>query len=131
MQPMSIKVEVSWGEMLDKVTILQIKTERIQDAAKVANVRRELDALSGERARALALAPAVAGLERELKGVNEALWDIEDEIRDCERRKDFGARFVELARAVYVTNDQRSVVKRRLNDALGSDLVEEKSYQAY
>ena len=128
---MSIKVEVSWGELLDKVTILQIKAERIRDAAKVANVNRELQALAAERGQALALQPGAAALEQELKQVNEALWDIEDEIRDCERRKDFGPRFVELARAVYVTNDRRSAVKRQLNDLLGSALTEEKSYQAY
>jgi len=128
---MSIKVEVSWGELVDKITILQIKAERIQDAAKVANVRRELQALDAERRQALALDPGAAGLERQLKEVNEALWDIEDEIRDCERRKDFGPRFIELARAVYVTNDRRSLVKRQLNELLGSSLIEEKSYQAY
>lgn len=128
---MSIMVEVSWGELLDKVTILQIKEERIQDAAKVANVRKELAALAREHQRALEMNPAVPGLMAELKRINEALWEIEDEIRDWERRKDFGARFIELARAVYVTNDERAAVKRQLNDALGSELVEEKSYQAY
>lgn len=128
---MSIMVEVSWGELLDKVTILQIKEERIQDAAKVANVRKELAALAREHQRALAMEPSVPALMADLKGINEALWDIEDEIRDWERRKDFGARFIELARAVYVTNDQRAAVKRQLNEALGSGLVEEKSYQAY
>jgi len=128
---MSIKVEVSWGEMLDKVTILQIKTERILDSAKTANVRKELQALSAEHQRALRLHPAVPDLMARLKGINEALWDIEDEIRDWERIKEFGPRFIELARSVYVTNDQRAAVKRELNEALGSDLVEEKSYQAY
>jgi hypothetical protein len=128
---MSIKVEVSWGELVDKITILQIKAERIQDAAKVANVNRELQALDAERRMALALDPGSADLERQLKTVNEALWDIEDEIRDCERRKDFGPRFIELARAVYVTNDRRCLVKRQLNDLLGSSITEEKSYQAY
>lgn len=128
---MSILVEVSWGELLDKVTILQIKEARIQDAAKIANVRKELAALAREHQRALDMNPAVPSLMDELRRINEALWEIEDEIRDWERRKDFGARFIELARAVYVTNDQRAAVKRQLNDALGSELVEEKSYQAY
>ncbi len=128
---MSVHVEVSWGELLDKVTILLIKAERIQDPAKVANVNRELEALSKERGRALAMDSRVAVLEQELKRINEALWDIEDDIRDQERNKDFGPRFIELARAVYVTNDQRAAVKRQLNEVLGSRLVEEKSYQAY
>jgi hypothetical protein len=128
---MSIKVEVSWGELLDKVTILQIKAERIQDAAKLANVNRELETLAAERGQALGLHPGCGALEVELKTVNEALWDIEDEIRDCERRKDFGARFIELARAVYITNDRRCNLKRQVNDLLGSALTEEKSYQAY
>jgi hypothetical protein len=128
---MSIKVEVSWGEMLDKVTILQIKTERIQDPAKTANVQKELQALAAEHQRALRLHPSVPDLVARLKSINEALWDIEDEIRDWERIKEFGPRFIELARSVYVTNDQRAAVKRQLNEALGSELVEEKSYQAY
>ncbi len=128
---MSVRVEVSWGEMLDKVTILQIKAERIKDAAKLTNINNELTALSQERARALAQGNHIAELEAELKKINEALWVIEDDIRDCERNKDFGPKFIELARAVYFTNDKRAAVKRQINDALGSALTEEKSYQAY
>lgn len=128
---MSIFVEVSWGEMLDKVTILQIKEERIGDPAKVANVKKELAALSEHHQQALARGPEVVKLMGELKAINEELWEIEDEIRDCERRKEFQGRFIELARAVYFTNDRRAAVKRQLNDALGSNIVEEKSYQAY
>jgi uncharacterized protein YukE len=128
---MSIQVEVSWGELLDKVTILQIKSERIQDPSKLANVRKELAALQSHRDQALGMASNVAALETELKDINEKLWDVEDEIRDCERQKDFGPRFIELARAVYVTNDKRCAVKRQINEALDSELVEEKSYQAY
>lgn len=128
---MSVLVEVSWGEMLDKVTILQIKAERIQDPAKVANVNREFEALAAHYREALDRIPTIQADIQALKGINEELWEIEDEIRDCERQKDFGDRFVALARAVYFTNDRRAAVKRQLNDALGSGIVEEKSYQAY
>lgn len=128
---MPILAPVSWGELLDKITILEIKDRRIADAAKRANVRRELDALNAEVARHGTLPEGTAALMDELRAVNEALWDIEDEVRDCERRQDFGPRFVELARGVYHSNDRRAAVKRRLNDLLGSELVEEKSYQPY
>lgn len=128
---MPILVPVSWGELLDKITILEIKNQRIEDAAKRANIVRELDALNTVVDAQPAMPPEARTLIDELRSVNEALWDIEDEIRDCERNRDFGARFIELARAVYHTNDRRSVVKRQLNDLLGSELVEEKSYQAY
>lgn len=125
-----IEVPVSWGELIDKITILEIKAERIEDAGKRANVEREL-ALLRER---LATAPErdeVRRLTGELKGVNLELWVIEDDIRDCERAADFGARFVALARAVYHTNDKRAALKRALNEALGSAIVEEKSYRPY
>jgi hypothetical protein len=128
---MSLFVEVSWGEMLDKVTILLIKSDRMLDSAKVANVRKELEILAEPRSRALAMHLSVSALEAKLKGINEALWDIEDEIRECERAKNFGPRFIELARSVYMTNDQRAQVKRQINDVLGSNIVEEKSYQEY
>jgi len=119
---------VSWGELLDKITILQIKQERIADAAKRVNVTTELEALSAIAGAAMRQA---AALLAELKQVNEALWEIEDQIRDKEREGEFDARFIELARAVYVTNDQRAAVKRQINQALGSALVEEKSYKPY
>jgi hypothetical protein len=122
---------VSWGELIDKFTILVIKTERIQDPAKVANVQRELEALLPLRHQALQSHPDIAHCEAELKAVNETLWAVEDEIRDWERRKEFGPRFIELARAVYHENDRRALVKRRINQLLDSGLVEEKSYQAY
>jgi hypothetical protein len=128
---MSVMVEVSWGELVDKVTILQIKLARITDPAKLANVRRELEALSEARAQALKRSPQILELETELRGVNEVLWDNEDKLRDFERAKDYGAGFVECARAAYRTNDRRSVVKRRINDLLGSALAEEKSYANY
>ena len=128
---MPILAPVSWGELLDKITILDIKAERIADADKLANVRREREALVAVAAQADTARPEVAALIDELRAVNTTLWEVEDEIRDCERTKDFGPRFVELARQVYHTNDRRAALKRDLNRQLGSELVEEKSYQAY
>jgi tetratricopeptide (TPR) repeat protein len=120
-------VEVSAGELLDKLTILRIKSERIGDPEKIRNVRREIGSLSQVRA-AIAASPELAELERKLKEANERLWDIEDEIRMQEQKQDFGSRFIELARAVYHTNDHRSRLKREINELLKSRLVEEKSY---
>jgi hypothetical protein len=131
MSGLIITVEISPGELIDKITVLEIKNERIADPAKRANVRVELETLAAARDRAIRPSPELAELTARLKTVNEKLWVIEDDIRDCERAKDFGPRFVELARAVYVTNDERAAVKRRINDFLGSRLVEEKSYAAY
>ncbi|MDR6774053.1 tetratricopeptide repeat protein [Azospirillum sp. BE72] len=128
---MPILAPVSWGELLDKITILDIKAERIADADKLANVRREREALVAVAAQANTARPEVAALIDDLRAVNTTLWMVEDEIRDCERAKDFGPRFVELARQVYHTNDRRAALKRDLNRLLGSELVEEKSYQAY
>ncbi len=124
-------VPQSWGEMIDKITILEIKTEKIADAAKLANIRRELDELVAVREQHFPQHAGLAQSAAKLKKVNESLWWIEDEIRDCERAKDFGPKFIELARAVYVTNDQRADVKREINELLGSTLKEEKSYAAY
>lgn len=126
-----IMVEIAPGELLDKLTILEIKQERIADAAKLANVRSELATLIAARDRAIRPSAALHELTGELKRVNEALWEIEDEIRVCERQADFGPRFVELARAVYHQNDQRAAVKRQINELLGSRLIEEKSYAPY
>lgn len=126
-----IEVPVSAGELVDKVTILEIKSERIGDPAKLANVRRELAGLSAIADPLLKANPGLAPLKASLRSINEALWQIEDDIRDCERAKDFGTKFIELARAVYVTNDQRAVAKRRIDELLGSEILEEKSYQAY
>ena len=127
----SIAVAVSAGELIDKITILEIKSERIADAAKLANVRHELETLDAARREAVTPSPGLDELTAGLKAVNERLWQIEDDIRDCERNGDFGPRFVELARAVYVNNDERAALKRRINELLGSDIVEEKSYAAY
>ena len=127
-----IKVPVSFGEVLDKITILEIKSERIKDETKVKNVRLELDELSATWDEAVKdKAAEIADLRKQLKAVNEELWVIEDDIRDQEAAQDFGARFIELARAVYVTNDKRAAIKKEVNLALGSRFVEEKSYQDY
>ena len=127
----SVRVEVSPGEMIDKITILEIKAERMTDTAKLANVRAELDSLTADRDTAIPASTELEAFTSALKKVNETLWDIEDEIRACERAKDFGPRFVELARSVYVNNDERAAIKRRINDLLGATIVEEKSYQPY
>ena len=126
-----IRVPVSFGEVLDKITILEIKSERIADPEKVKNVRLELDELSATWNEAVEDQNAIADLRKQLKSVNEALWEIEDDIRDQEAAQDFGDRFIELARAVYVTNDKRAAIKKEVNLALGSRFVEEKSYQDY
>lgn len=126
---MTPRVPVSWGELIDKITILEIKNARIADPAKRANVARELAALAAARDAGGALPAPVGPLTAELRGVNEALWEIEDAIRDCEARGDFGSGFVDLARSVYRTNDRRAALKRRINEAMGSELVEEKSYR--
>ncbi len=129
---MLVHTPVSWGELLDKMTILEIKSERIADKGKLANIGRELEELRRTVAEAAPGMPeSVKDVIRELKRTNEKLWVIEDDIRNCERQKDFGPTFIELARSVYVTNDQRFKLKRELNDALGSALVEEKGYAAY
>jgi len=127
----NILVPVSPGEVLDKITILEIKSERIQDEAKLQNVRRELDLLKATWAQSVVEDKTIRRLHDELKDINGALWDIEDAIRDEERSQRFEQRFIELARNVYFTNDRRSRVKKELNLHLGSEIVEEKSYQAY
>ena len=122
-------VPVSVGELLDKITILRIKQKRIQDPLKLANIHKELSALiSVCQTAGLNLDnPTLADLE----ATNAALWDIEDDIRECERQKKFDQTFIELARAVYITNDRRFALKSALNNAYGSSLREEKSYQDY
>ena len=127
----TVTIEIAPGELIDKITILEIKSERIPDADKLENVRVELETLAAARDAALPASDELDRLTAELKRVNEALWVIEDDIRDCERTGDFGERFVELARSVYRTNDVRADLKRQINLALGSRLVEEKSYQPY
>jgi hypothetical protein len=129
-----ILVPVSPGELLDKITILRIKTARILDAAKLANVRLELDLLERTWQDSRFASAGIANVardERALQEVNERLWDIEDRIREKEARQIFDREFIELARAVYHSNDERAAIKKRINLALGSRLVEEKSYQVY
>lgn len=128
---MLLSVQTSPGEFLDKLTILEIKSERMTDAAKLANVSRELELLRATWAASPLAARDVAALVADLKRVNEALWEIEDQIRLKEAAAAFDAEFVQLARSVYRTNDRRAAIKRELNVALGSDLLEEKSYQKY
>jgi hypothetical protein len=124
-------VPVSPGELLDKITILRIKSQRIHDAAKVANVRAELQLLERTWASLGAVSQQVVADERALQSVNEQLWDIEDRIRDKEALRSFDQDFIELARAVYHRNDERAAIKRRINVALDSSIVEEKSYKPY
>ena len=126
-----ILVPISPGELLDKITILRIKSARMTDETKLRNVRVELEALEQTWRESGAAIPAVAADEAALQKVNEELWDLEDRIRDKERAGEFDAVFIELARAVYVTNDERARFKKNINTALGSRLVEEKSYQPY
>jgi hypothetical protein len=123
-----MKIEVSNGEIIDKLTIVQIKLERIKDAGKLSNLRKEYDEL-------ISVTPSIIGtddpLYKALYEVNCELWDIEDHIRDLERNKDFGDDFISTARAVYVKNDKRSVIKREINIKTSSGLTEEKSYEKY
>jgi hypothetical protein len=125
-----ILVPISPGELLDKITILRIKAARIDDAAKLANVKLELSLLEATWREAVG-STDVSAEEQALHAVNERLWVIEDDIRDQERAKTFGSRFIELARAVYVENDERAAIKKRINVKLGSRIVEEKSYKPY
>ena len=126
-----IHVPISPGELIDKITILQIKSERMTDASKVSNVRTELDLLEGTWRNSPHAQHDIRAEWAALKAINEELWVIEDDIRDKERDKAFDERFIELARAVYVTNDERAAVKRQINSKLGSRIVEEKSYKEY
>jgi hypothetical protein len=126
-----ILVPVSFGELLDKIAILQIKSERMSDAVKLANVRKELDALNGTWSAHPASSKDIADLRAALKAVNERLWVIEDDIRIQEKNQAFDAEFIRLARAVYFENDERAKIKKDINLALGSAYVEEKSYQDY
>jgi hypothetical protein len=125
-----ILVPISPGELLDKITILRIKSARMTDAAKVANVRLELSVLEKTWREAVG-STDVAADEQALQAVNERLWVIEDDIRDKERAQAFDAQFIELARSVYIENDERAAIKKRVNVKLGSRIVEEKSYKPY
>ena len=126
-----IQVPVSYGELIDKITILEIKARQISDPAKLANVRNELDLLNATWANDAASQTDISDERARLLAVNELLWDIEDRIRLKERAQAFDQEFIELARAVYFRNDERAAFKREINLKLGSQLVEEKSYQDY
>jgi hypothetical protein len=127
----ALTIDLAPGEVLDRMTILEIKLAHIKDPAKLKNVQHEHDLLLKVEQSGLPKSNRLAALRAELKATNQAIWDIEDRIRDLERAKDFGPVFVEVARSVYRTNDKRAAVKRQINDLLGSTLVEEKSYAAY
>ncbi len=126
-----IQAPVSFGELLDKIAILQIKSERMNDEAKLANVRNELSALETTWMAHPAAGHNIVELRARLKAVNERLWSIEDDIRSKEKAQEFDAEFIRLARAVYFENDDRARIKKEINLALGSSYVEEKSYQDY
>ena len=127
----ALAIEVSPGELLDKISILEIKSENIRDPEKLSNIRYELELYLEICKDALPIDDALAGLMRDLKAVNASLWQIEDDIRDCELRQDFGEEFIRLARSVYRTNDRRAALKREINLMCGSSIVEEKSYTEY
>ena len=129
-----MKIEVSNGEIIDKYTILEIKLSQIKDEGKLKNIQHEYDVLTPDVQAIYAGCKDESHLKKlhnDLLTVNKKLWDIEDDIRECERAKDFGKTFIDLARAVYYTNDDRSDVKKEINVFTGSDLVEEKSYEDY
>ncbi len=128
---MTIKVDLAYGELLDKMTILQIKSERITDENKLSNVNKELDLLNDLWKLDKKSSVDIASEFTALKEINEKIWDIEDDIRDKERVKEFDEKFIELARSVYFSNDKRAEIKRAINLKLGSDLIEEKSYSDY
>ena len=126
-----VMIPTSFGELVDKITILEIKSERFLENEKLNNVRYELDFLNKILGKRDDMPSALFALKDELRHINETLWDIEDRIRRCEQHKDFGAAFVELARSVYITNDRRTDIKRRINELSGSAIREEKAYPAY
>lgn len=130
---MLIQAPISLGELIDKITILEIKAVNISDATKLKNVTHELNILNDKVGSLLDTdgQATLAPLKQALKNINQELWIIEDDIRDCEYVKDFSDKFIQLARAVYVTNDQRAKVKKDINLAFGSELIEEKSYKDY
>ena len=127
----SPQIPISWGELLDKITILQIKLENLTSKGALENVERELKQLQYIFSQSCPDSIQPKQLEVELKETNQKLWDIEDEIRDKEKNKFFDDEFIQLARSVYITNDERSRIKRTINEIFGSEFVEEKSYSDY
>lgn len=128
---MKLLVEVAPGELIDKITILEIKLKNIMDEAKLANIRREYESLMDTYREHIEETEALRVLIDELREANARIWDIEDDIRDLERNKNFGDRFVEVARSVYRSNDRRAATKRKINELLSSAIIEEKSYAEY
>ena len=128
---MSVEIAVSYGELFDKISILEIKKSRVVNADQRINIENELNVLNRIRATIIPSNFKIDDLIGGLTDVNERLWDVEDKLRDCERRQDFSAAFIELARSVYRLNDRRAELKRELNSRLGSELVEEKIYSEY
>ena len=125
------EVLISWGELFDKITILEIKLENLKHKAALNNVKNEYKLLYAIFKKTVVNNPQAKKLVKELKSINQRLWEIEDKIREKEKEKVFDSEFVELARSVYLTNDKRSQIKRDINDLYGSELVEEKSYSEY
>ena len=130
-KPAPIMIEIAPGELLDKISILEIKLLRLSDPGKLSNVRVELAMLERARDASLTATPTLEALCGRLRKINEALWEVEDAIREQERAGHFGPRFIELARSVYRNNDERAAIKREINLLLGSAIVEEKSYADY
>ena len=128
---MSIKIQISPGELIDKFTILDIKLNRIKAKEKTQNIRKEYKILKRQIEKNLPKSKRLSALISKLKIINKALWDIEDQIRVCERKQDFEKKFIKLARSVYQKNDLRSSYKREINKLLGSEIIEEKSYESY
>ena len=124
-------IAVSWGDLVDKITILEIKEQRLTAPAAVANVRKELAALMGAFGQLKAAPEGLQALKQDLKSINEMLWDIENRTRAKEAAKTFDPEFIELTRSVYLNNDKRAAIKRRINELLNSGLVEEKQYTSY
>jgi predicted nuclease with TOPRIM domain len=126
-----ISAEISCGELIDKITILKIKSERITDSEKLKNVHTELEALQQTCDEYIGKNDEVEKLQKNLEEVNQALWDIEDAIRVKERNKEFDDEFIQIARSVYITNDKRCVIKKEIDKVLGSRITEEKSYEEF
>ena len=130
-QKNTISIEISYGELIDKITILEIKTERIKTRSKLINVQTELHILNSIYYHDIPLTEEIKSLKEELKKINEQLWEIENDIRLKEYNKEFDDEFIKLARLVYVTNDRRGDIKKKINECLGSYLMEEKEYTKY
>ena len=127
----NLRVAVSWGELIDKITILEIKSQKLVSEMALANVRKELTLLTAAAEKNLSEIQIVLELKSKLRMVNEALWEIEDSIREKEERQEFDDQFIKLARSVYKRNDERAAIKREINRLLDSEIVEEKGYKHY